>query len=272
MSITSAEAARAENVKIVHIDDNYNVEEVDQLPGFDANLMSTKAAAAQSVADERTLTFEADSFSVYAIIGEVVIDADEGSYDFETEDYVVTVSFTKEALIPYGTKLVVSQVEYGSEEYWNLWKQSLAKLNENATFGDEDVPDTRKGISAAVFFDVSLICEGQKIEPAVPLQVDIKLKGEGLLQIQGEETKVIHFGQEGTELIDQVNVVSSGASLDGMPAGAMVNDFRYVQDGFSVVGVFTTDVYYDFENAVEYQPVGKLGATKAATRDGEDEG
>ena len=259
VSITSAEAARVSNVKIVHIGDDNSVEEVDQLPGFDANLMSTSAVAMQSVADERTLTFEADSFSVYAIIGEVVIEDNEGSFDFETDEYVITVSYTKEAGIPLGTHLVVSQIDEDSEEYANLWKQSLAKLNENAVIGDEAEPDTRRGIAAAVFFDVSLIYEGQKIEPTVPLKVDIKLKSEGLVQIKGEETKVIHFGKQGTELIDLVNVVSSTATPEGMPEGAMVNGFRYSQTGFSVVGVFTTDQFIDFDSVVEYVPVGKLG-------------
>ena len=63
VSITCSEAANVENVKVVHIGDDQIAEEINQLPG------SGEAQAFRaSAADERTLSFEADSFSIYAVI------------------------------------------------------------------------------------------------------------------------------------------------------------------------------------------------------------
>ena len=263
MSITSAEAARVSNVKIVHIGDDNSVEEVDQLPGFDANLMSTSAVAMQSVADERTLTFEADSFSVYAIIGEVVIEDEEGSFDFETENFVVTVSYTKEAAIPFGTRLVVSEIPDDTDKFKELWNQTILELNGYDLSLDEENPDSRIGLTSAVFFDVSLITvDGEEFEPAVPLQVNIHCKNDGLPLINGRESGVIHFGDKGTELIRDVALGSSGLSTyNGMPAGVMVNDFTYSQDGFSVVGAYTTGKYVE-----EIEEVNTSFAPLAAVR------
>ena len=263
VSITSAEAARVSNVKIVHIGDDNSVEEVDQLPGFDANLMSTSAVAMQSVADERTLTFEADSFSVYAIIGEVVIEDEEGSFDFETENFVVTVSYTKEAAIPFGTRLVVSEIPADSDKYKELWDNTILELNGYDLSLDELHPDSRIGLASAVFFDVSLITvDGGEFEPAIPLQVNIHCKNDGLPLFDGRESGVIHFGDKGTELIRDVSVGSSGLSTyNGMPDGVMVNDFTYSQDGFSVVGAFTTDKFVE-----EIQEVNTSFAPLAAVR------
>lgn len=65
--ITSVEAARAQTVKVVHIDDDNNVSEVDQITDMTLQA-SASIASTDSVADAMTLRFEANSFSVYAIV------------------------------------------------------------------------------------------------------------------------------------------------------------------------------------------------------------
>ena len=187
---------------------------------------------------------------------------DEGTLTFETDDYRVSVSYTAEAKIPEGTELTVSPIEYDSDEYWNYWTQSLDKLNENATEGTELEPSTKRSIASAVFFDVSLIYDGQELEPEVPLEVEIQLKDGGLPLFEGQDAEIIHFGKtqtrkvSGTELISDVQVNEAGALGEGMPAGVAVDSFTYEQTGFSVIGAITTDEYIDFE-AAEY--VANLG-------------
>ena len=174
----------------------------------------------------------------------------EGCFRDETDEYLITVSFTEEAGIPEGTELFVRRITDNSEEYWDLWNRTLSKLNENATWGSEVIPDTRKGIAAAEFFDVSLLCDGRKVEPAAPLQIEISFKEGGLLQVEGEQSKVIHFHENGTKLTDVA--VKGKAVLEGMPDGILADDFVCMEDGLSVIGVFTTDEFIDLETAVPY--------------------
>ena len=271
VNLTVPGLSEMQNVKVIHISDDDVASVVYPAPTkMMLRTASVSAPAAAAGSDQITITTK--DFSKFVVVGEVIIESDEGSYEFETDEYLITVSFTKEAKIPVGTKLIVSEVPYDSEEYWDLWNKSMDKLNENATVGSEVEPDTRRGITAAVFFDISLIYKENKIEPEVPLEVKIQLKNGGLLQIAGEETKVVHFGEKGTELIDDV-ATSSTSVLEGMPDGAIVNDFTYSQDGFSYTGVVTTDVYVgDAEYVPNLNPIGSgmLRAAVKAAGDGSD--
>jgi len=63
VAVTAA-MPKANDLKVVHIDDNNNVEEVNQLPvDQNATIMGV-----QNASDARTLKFEAKSFSVYAVV------------------------------------------------------------------------------------------------------------------------------------------------------------------------------------------------------------
>ena len=240
-----------EELTLVHIKANADELDKDNLATEIVDFTYDKEAG--------TITFDADSFSTYTVIDTVVILDSEGSFDFDTADYRVTVSYTKEAGIPYGTELTVSQIPFDSDEYWDYWTKSLEKINEDATWveGSEVAPDTRKGIAAAAFFDISLMYDGKKFEPVVPLQVEINLKQGGLPLFEGQEVRIVHFadekanGVDGTELIDDVNIGEEGALAGGMPDGVSVNSFVYEQTGFSVAGAITTDDLIDFD-AAEY--------------------
>ncbi len=175
-------------------------------------------------------------------------DVGEGLF-FENDLYRVRVTNIPEAQIPEGTKLLVSEIPYGSEEYQELWDRSLEKLNENAAAAVGEEASGRRAICNALFLDLTLEYEGQPFEPDVPLQVEIEMNG-GLYCPEDQEAVVIHFGDNETELIEEVAVTESDDALpDGMPEGALLNSFDYEQTGFSVVGLVTTDVYIDFEAA-----------------------
>ena len=247
VTVTLKADAVKEGVKLVHIDDFGVATEVAE-----EDIVSIKNGE---------IVFKTDAFSVYAVIGSVVIEEEEGSFDFETDEYKITVSYTKEAKIPAGTELVVSQIEYDSDEYWDLWNKSFEKINENAVKAEdsEDEMGTYRGIASAVFFDISLINNGKQFEPEVSLQVEIALKNGGLPLFDGQDVEIIHFGEaktknaDGTELIKKVQYEEAGPLADGMPEGVAVDSFKYDQTGFSDVGVITTDEYIDFEKA-EYVP------------------
>ena len=194
----------------------------------------------------------------------VVIDEPEytsGTLTYETEDYTITVTYPAEAKVSADTQLAVREIPFESEEYAGYYEKTLEKLNENATFGNELEPDTRKGIASAVYFDVTLVKDGQEYEPEATVDVNITFNNGGLPQFDGEETKVIHFADAGTAVIEEpdLEVGTSEEGLnEGMPEGDLVNDFVYTQDSFSVIGVFTTDKYIGDIVVSEYAP--KLNA------------
>lgn len=243
---------------VIHVPDGENaVPEIVEQMSADDDLVLVNA-----------VEFEAADFSVYAVIGEVIIEDEEGTIDFESEDYTVTVSYTKEAKIPAGTKLTVSEIPYGSDEYFALRAAAQEKLNENAVVSDSElVPDTRRGIADAIFVDVSLEYNGEPFEPTVPLDVKITLKNAVLFCPAGEETLVVHFGENGTELIEDVALGAAPLAVpDGMPEGLMLNSFDYEQNGFSAVGLISTDKFIDFEAAQPGTAIPSVADLLAAVR------
>ena len=90
----TASMPKAKDLKVVHIDDDNNVEEVNQLPEGAA----VNAASVQTASDARTLRFEAKSFSVYAVIGEdEVVDNNRATVNFISKGTTVATVYVKNA-------------------------------------------------------------------------------------------------------------------------------------------------------------------------------
>ena len=223
VSIVNDEIAKAHEPVVVHVSDG------------DAKVVEQNASAKDEVA------FSADSFSVYAV---VIIDKDADTLEFETDKYLITVSYTKEAEIPYGTELEVKEIEGGSAEYDKLWNKTLAKINEGVKWENKDTPDPRKNLADAAFFDITLSYEGKEIEPKVPLKVSIEYKDGGILLPKDEKAGVVHFGDKGIELINDVLIEKTAIDDSTVPSDLSgsheVSSFTCELDGLSPVGTFTT--------------------------------
>lgn len=188
------------------------------------------------------VTFTTDSFSIYAV---VIIDKEAGTFVFEDDNYKVTVTYTKEANIPIGTELTVEEIDSEEDQYWDLRKQLIEKINEGVERTNLDEPDPRKGITDAVFFDVSLNYEGKEIEPDVPLEVQIEYKKSGIVVPEGESTGVVHFGKETTEIIKDIE--TEVVDIESEKAG-LITSYKYEQSGFSPVGNYSTGEYIEIES------------------------
>jgi len=209
--------------------------------------------------DKMTETsFDTGSFSVFAVI---VIENEEGTLTVNQDGYEITINYSEEANIPIGTELVVEKVDPSSKEYKKLWDKTLEKINEGVVWENKDLPDPRTGISDAVFFDISLIYNGKEIEPEVPLSVHISNDADGLYIPKGEEVKIVHFADKGTEIINDFDVekVKLDAPKD-VPRFDVVTDIEYQQDSFSVIGEFSTGDYSDPETSVISKGPIKLAA------------
>ena len=221
--ISSSAAAEAVEPRVIHIDDDDNVEVMEQLPGT----APAAEVSERGVADDCTLCFEAYSFSTYAIIGTAVLTEDEAELEFNAPDgsYTVKVSYTAESEIPSGTVLTVYEVTEDADEYAGILEDVDAALNAELDPADFD-SDTAFMIAnvmrpcyqvdEARVVDISLVYNGVEIEPAVPVKVEI-IFADALAESDAVSAKVVHFAKSGTEVIDDVDIVkNAGGELAGV--------------------------------------------------------
>ena len=160
----------------------------------------------------KQIQFEASSFSVYGVVYTSVITTTYITASGET--YEITVSYDAEAGIPEGATLAVSEIEPGTAEYDDYLNSSATEL------GVEDA----EGISFARFFDIEIHDkDGEKVEPKTPVTVQISYVN-GIEMEQDEHLSVVHFADQGIEIIDNVDVNENADTI------------TYAQESFSVTG------------------------------------
>ena len=170
VSMSSEITENAEELQVVHVDDELKAEVVeDAEPG-----------------DGSSVEFSAGQFSVYAI---VEVETISGTYLMaDGSTYEVTVTYSEDAGIPADAILNVRELtEY--EDYYASYVLQAAEAIE----ADES------RLSYVKLLDITITdAEGAKIEPAVPVDVKICL----LDKNRPEETvQVIHFGSD-TEVLE----------------------------------------------------------------------
>lgn len=184
-----AEIANAENdAQLVHI-------------GKEETTVMTDAAVG---ADE--VSFESGEFSTYVI---VIPLGKPGTHTYSGEGVTITVTYGPEANLPEGTSLVVRELEEGTDEYDEYFAKTESALNLDASvISMEDVSleaqlaallGGEQKVEKARFFDITLEHNGEEIEPAAPVNVEIKYDDASEAE---EGMQIIHFAEEadGTEV------------------------------------------------------------------------
>ena len=228
------EVEEQEETVVVHVDDAGAAQVVDsqgeeqngatgvamEMPANGQNDEPT-GESAESEGTE-TQSFEADNFSVYAVvvaktIGTKYIDARGDAWN-------ITVGYGKEANIPADATLRVSEVT--SEAYLTQATEAL---------------DNGKRITEAYFFDIAILdTEGNEIQPDAPVQVNITLDEGAEAVSEAEDEHVVpvgdpavcamHFGDTETDVVKATETDESVA---------------FDAASFSVWGVvYTVDFYY----------------------------
>ncbi|MBQ9061604.1 MAG: Cna B-type domain-containing protein [Eubacterium sp.] len=129
------------------------------------------------------------------------------------ENYEITVTYDASAQIPDHAKLNVSEIKQGTKEYTQYMQSAASKLNM-----------TSSEVSFARFFDIEIVDEkGGKVEPKTPVQVEIAYKDSVKLEKE-EFLKIVHFAEEKTEVITDVDISADGREIS------------YMQGSFSVTG------------------------------------
>ena len=195
---------------------------VDQ-PADDWNVVhfgSDETQVLDSTADGDALSFETDGFSVF-VFAKGVLEKNLVASDGNT--YRVTMSFDSEkAGIPENAELVVKEIlqevaadpsassEY--DEYLSAAESTLGK-NQRVTF--------------ARFFDITILADGQEIQPAAPVDVKIELANDELTAENTEDVKAVHFSADGSVTSVDTNVENQ--------------TITFTADGFSVYGFFCAE-------------------------------
>lgn len=231
VAMSVPEIAVEQSAVVVHVDDEGSAEVVDtsstgevavEMPatsdpeGMQTAIEEQAVAAAEESAEEQSaLEFSADSFSVYAV---VVTETIETKYiDDSGDTWSISVGFTKDAGIPSGATLRVSEVEGG-----DYMAEAEAALEDG------------KRILLARFFDITILdAEGGAVQPTAPVTVSARLD-----ESEAGDVSAVHFAEAGAEVI--------GAKLEGEE---VVFDAR----SFSVYGiVYTVDFTYTDAEGGEY--------------------
>ena len=139
---------------------------------------------------------------------------------FVGPDYTIQVRYGKDAALPEGVTLAVEEIPANSEEYEQYYRQSVEAV---------DAEKTQGTVVFARFFDIQFLLGEEKLEPAAPVEVTITY-AETVETGDGASCRTVHFGPEGTELLD----VTAEEGEDGSTS------FTHTQNGFSVVGNVVT--------------------------------
>ena len=153
--------------------------------------------------------------SVPRIVGTETIVVDYLTASGDT--YQITVNIPEDAGIPKDSDLVVEEIFEGTEEYNTYVSQILEML------GTDEIPPY---LTFAHLFDITIMHNGQEIQPQKDVTVKIELK-EG--QDLSDTTKVstIHFAETGAEIIVP-ETEGTEKQLDAV---------TFSTDGFSVYAV-----------------------------------
>ena len=142
----------------------------------------------------------------------------------EGSDYTVTVSYTEDAQIPDNAELAVREIEKDSEEYASYLEQAKGAVDET------------KSVNEARFFDITILVDGEKVEPQAPVNVQITFAGIG--QTNTDDTQLLHYKDDKeVEIMDKAEFSKSEETEDETKA---VDTVQFEADGFSVYGIVGT--------------------------------
>lgn len=250
----------SEGLRVVHFASDGEGGILPEVLDEDAvNINGEGGSGAVRVSD---VAFEAAGFSMYAIVGteletEIVL---PGS----TDTYTVKVTAPAEAQIPQGSTLRVVSFEEGSEQY---------EYARNAVLADKKEKGEHVFIDAfnLAALDISIIDpDGNEIEPAAAVKVDIKIKElpgvedfdtiKDSLEIQHHVEvedgvvieKVFDGSAEGSFQMDtREKAAEEGKAVD--PNSVSEEDFRSTEkDDFSIDASFDTNVFSTFTVTWQY--------------------
>ncbi len=197
--------------------DNTNIETVEKEDGTTEEIQYSEAKVVFADEDsnwiERALTLAAPVEKEEA--------QEPKTLTSEGPDYTVTVSYTDDAQIPDNATLEVSEIGKGTPEYAAYLDQAKGAVN-----------DETKSVNEARFFDITIVADGQKVEPKAPVNVQINFTG--IEQTNTDDTQLLHYKDDkDVEVMDQAEFSKSEEKA--------VDTVQFETEGFSVYGIVGTE-------------------------------
>ncbi len=164
--------------------------------------------------------------------------------------YKITVTYDDDAMIPDGTKLAAKEIQPGTKEYMEHLGKAWTEVNKdyleqeeriNSNIEDYDEYEDIRPVNLddARFFEVDLLYNGNRIEPEVPVHVEISYV-DGFETDAEEEnlvTGVAHYTGSAVELITDIETEKNEKGE--------ITDFIYEQDSFSDIGTYVGQKTFD---------------------------
>ena len=219
----SSDDLTAERVDVYHISGE------DDRPELVAENMAVR---------DGSVTFDAVSFSVYAIVETTLTQTVEAS---DRNTYEIEVTYKNTAGIPMeGTALLVSELKPGDARY-----------DEYIAASAQNVGAAAENIELSKIFDIQIVDEndhGTVYEPAGDVEVSIRLVGETLNDYANID--VLHFVED--ENTDGFTVYDLDSTVNG-------ESVQFTTDSFSVYAVIgsvhvRTFYFYTFDEYLDYVP------------------
>ena len=136
--------------------------------------------------------------------------------DAKGDTWEITVTYGEDAQIPDGAELEVREIESGTGTFEQLLRDSTAELD-----------NTDGIITFARFFDIQILNDQEKVEPATPVAVTIRYV-DPINMNENSKLSVIHFSEQMAgiipEVIKDINIHQYRGAIS------------YNQDSFSVTG------------------------------------
>ena len=232
MSVPEVEAQ--EEAVVVHVDNDGATEVVNsqgeaqqgatdvavEMPANEQAAEAGEQPSGGEMPPTGTVGFEADSFSVYAV---VVAKTIETKYiDAKGDTWNISLGYGKEANIPADATLRVSEVT--SEAYLEKAVEALAKR-----------------VTEAYFFDIAILdADGNEIQPDAPVQVNITL-AEGAEAVSESEDQ--YKQDSGDPAVCAVHITDTDTAV--IKATETKEAVTFDAPSFSVWGVvYTVDFHY----------------------------
>ena len=195
----------------------------------DAGAVNVQSSEVQDTpSGSMDVSFNADAFSMYAV---VVTETIQTRYiDASGASYLVEVGYGKDAGIPTGAELVVSELtDEDAEAYFSA---ALEAVENDGNNGENDRNRSEKALKYAKALDISIVADGVEVEPKSPVEVSIKLLDAPDID-EKTDVSVVHFGVE----VETIESTVKGESVG------------FETDGFSVyVVTYTLSTYYKDAN------------------------
>lgn len=145
----------------------------------------------------------------------------EESLTYESEDYLIKLTFDRKASIPKNAQLRVREICEGTKEFQQYFSKTEKFVQE----------DKKTEVTYARFFDVSIMDGDQIIEPDESVKVTISYK-EGVQKEESHDISVIHFIENGEKELLEVKEEKENN---------LVTEISFQQESFSVIGMIVLD-------------------------------